>query len=54
MSCSKSMDENFEKTINLIRDAANQGVQIVCTQELFKTHYFCQSEDWHHFELAEE
>lgn len=54
MSCSKSIDENFEKTINLIRDAAKQGAQIVCTQELFKTRYFCQSEDWHHFELAEE
>ena len=54
MSCSENIDENFEKTINLIRDAAQQGAQIVCTQELFKTRYFCQSEDWRHFELAEE
>jgi N-carbamoylputrescine amidase len=54
MACGTSIDENFDKTINLIRDAAKQGAQVVCTQELFKTRYFCQSEDWRHFELAEE
>ncbi len=54
MSCSVDIEANFEKTVDLIRDAAQQGAQIICTQELFKSLYFCQSEDWRHFDLAEE
>jgi N-carbamoylputrescine amidase len=53
MSCSSAVVENFEKTISLINEAAVQGAQIICTQELFKSLYFCQSEDSQHFVLAE-
>lgn len=54
MSCSEVIKDNFGKAVDLIKDAAQQGAQIICTQELFQTIYFCQSEDWHHFDLAEE
>ena len=54
MSCSNNVEENFDKALQLIKDAAKQGAQIICTQELFKSRYFCQSEDWRHFDLAEE
>lgn len=53
-SCSEYVDHNFEKAVDLIKNAAHQGAQIICTQELFKSLYFCQSEDWRHFDLAEE
>ncbi len=53
MSCSTNSDENFSKTINFIKKAASEGVKIVSTQELFKTPYFCQIEDWDNFKLAE-
>jgi N-carbamoylputrescine amidase len=33
--------------------AAKQGAQIICTQELFRSQYFCQSEDHANFALAE-
>jgi N-carbamoylputrescine amidase len=33
--------------------AARRGAQIVCTQELFRSQYFCQSEDYANFQLAE-
>ena len=36
-----------------IRQAARQGAQIVCLQELFKTRYFCDTEDHARFRLAE-
>jgi N-carbamoylputrescine amidase len=36
-----------------VERAAKQGAQIICTQELFRSQYFCQSEDHKHFELAE-
>jgi len=54
MSCTNDVQENFEKTLDYIEQAAAKGAQIICTQELFKTLYFCQSEDSSHYELAEE
>ncbi len=36
-----------------IREAAGQGAEIVCLQELFATPYFCQQEDATCFDLAE-
>ena len=48
-----SKGENVETCCKLIREAAGRGAQIVATQELFATDYFCQTEDERHFELAE-
>ncbi len=53
MSCSTNADENVEKAIARVREAAKQGAQVVCLQELFRTQYFCQSEDHSKFALAE-
>jgi N-carbamoylputrescine amidase len=53
MRCSTVPDENVEKAVVRIREAARQGAQIVCLQELFRTPYFCQSEDHAQFALAE-
>ena len=44
---------NTRKAVDQIRQAARKGAQIICLQELFRTPYFCQSEDSHHFSLAE-
>jgi len=54
MMCSPDVNANFDKAVDRIRDAAQEGAQIVCTQELFKSTYFCQTEDWRAYELAEE
>jgi N-carbamoylputrescine amidase len=54
MSCTADVETNFEKTLDYITDAAAKGAQIICTQELFKSLYFCQSEDPGQFDLAEE
>ena len=40
-------------TVARIREAAASGAQIVCTQELFNTPYFCRTQDTKHFDLAE-
>ncbi len=53
MSCSDNLEENFEKAIENIKDLAKKGAHIVATQELFKSKYFCQIEDWEYFKLAE-
>ena len=44
---------NLEHTVARIRAAAADGARIICTQELFLTQYFCQSEDHENFKLAE-
>ncbi|MCZ6874143.1 MAG: carbon-nitrogen hydrolase [bacterium] len=44
---------NMERATDHIRQAAAQGAQIVCLQELFHSPYFCQSEDTAPFRLAE-
>jgi len=53
MSCTKNPEENLTKAIARIREAAAQGAQIVCLQELFRSLYFCDTEDYDHFKLAE-
>ena len=44
---------NLQQAILNIRQAAAQGAQIICLQELFNTRYFCQREATEHFDLAE-
>jgi len=53
MSCQENIEANFDKTILHIKEAAGNGAQIICTQELFKSPYFCQVEDPVNFYLAE-
>src|SRR5262245_27202515 len=44
---------NLEHAMHQVRTAAAQGAQIVCLQELFRSRYFCQTEDTTHFRLSE-
>jgi len=44
---------NLKKTLALVERAAKSGAKIICTQELFRSQYFCQSEDHENFQLAE-
>ena len=53
MSCTADKQENLEKAVRKIREAASQGAQIICLQELFTSLYFCDVEDYDHFKLAE-
>jgi N-carbamoylputrescine amidase len=54
MRCGPERDANLAHAIDFIRDAAKRGAQIVCLPELFRSQYFCQSEDHANFKLAEE
>jgi len=53
MACTPQPLENLERAVARIEEAARQGAQIVCLQELFRSQYFCQSEDHGNFALAE-
>jgi N-carbamoylputrescine amidase len=53
MTCTPEKQPNVAKAVARIADAAARGAQIVCLQELFAGHYFCQSEDHARFAEAE-
>ncbi len=50
---SNSTQQNRQRAADMIRDAANQGAQLVATQELFDAPYFPQEENEAGFEFAE-
>ena len=53
MSSSLDPVENLQKAVQKTREAAAQGAQIVCLQELFRSQYFCRDENADLFDLAE-
>jgi N-carbamoylputrescine amidase len=44
---------NLAKAVERLEQAASEGAQILCLQELFRSLYFPQSEDHKHFSLSE-
>jgi N-carbamoylputrescine amidase len=46
-------ENNLKKCLSWVRDAANQGAEVISLPELYSSHYFCQSEDVDNFALAE-
>jgi N-carbamoylputrescine amidase len=52
-ACSAEPKANLDRTIAAIKRAAKAGAKIICTQELFRSQYFCQSENHDYFQLAE-
>jgi N-carbamoylputrescine amidase len=52
-ACTADPTANLKKTLALAERAAKRGANIICTQELFRSQYFCQSEDHENFKLAE-
>jgi len=52
-ACSPDPDENLGRTIDAIREAAKRGARTICTQELFRSQYFCREENHDFFDLAE-
>ncbi len=53
MSCTPNPEQNMDAAVAHVREAAQQGAQVICLPELFQTQYFCQREDLNLFDLAE-
>ena len=53
MRAGEKTEDNLAKAMERIAAAAKKGAQIVCLQELFRSRYFCQSENQRNFRLAE-
>ena len=52
-ACTPDPRENLATCLAAAARAARDGAQILCTQELVTSQYFCQSEDHECFKLAE-
>ncbi|HGS5465649.1 TPA: N-carbamoylputrescine amidase [Vibrio parahaemolyticus] len=48
------LDENLAKAKKAIREAAQNGANVILPQELFAAPYFCKKQEAKYFELAEE
>jgi N-carbamoylputrescine amidase len=53
MQCGTDPQANLTHALDLARAAAGQGAQVVVLPELFRSRYFCQSENPEFFALAE-
>ncbi len=53
MACGEDPKANLTRQLALVERALKKGARIVCTQELFRSQYFCQSEEHRFFALAE-
>jgi N-carbamoylputrescine amidase len=53
MACTEDPAANLERQLKLVEQAAAGGAEIICTQEIFRSQYFCQVEDHRFFTLAE-
>ena len=53
MRCGEDPDQNLAHALELTRQAAQAGARLICLPELFRSRYFCQSENADHFALAE-
>ncbi len=53
MRCADDPARNLAAAVKHVRTAAKRGAAIVCLPELFRSRYFCQTEDHANFALAE-
>lgn len=52
MACTWNLEENLQKAEKMVREAAQDGANVILLQELFETPYFCQKQDFQYFDLA--
>ena len=53
MAATGDVAGNLKKAADRIKVAAAEGARIVCLQELYRTPYFCRTQESRHFDLAE-
>ncbi|WP_295253368.1 N-carbamoylputrescine amidase [uncultured Catenibacterium sp.] len=51
-SCSRDVQENINKAEKMVREAADNGANIILLPELFERQYFCQEKRYDYYEYA--
>lgn len=52
-TASNSVEDTVERHATRVREAAAQGAQIICLQEMYNSQYFCKRQSHDRFDLAE-
>lgn len=52
-SCTADIQLNMQNTTRAIKQAISNGAQIICLPEMYRTLYFCQTQDYEQFKTAE-
>lgn len=52
-ACKANREDNLKQITTLIRQAAKEGSTLILLQELHSSLYFCQTQSYEHFDLAE-
>jgi N-carbamoylputrescine amidase len=52
-ACSADIQQNMANTEKYIFEAIQKGAQIICLPEMYRTLYFCQTQDYEQFKTAE-
>lgn len=53
LNLNNTPENNLNKCLQWVRDAAAKGAEVISLPELYSSHYFCQSEDTSNFIYAE-
>lgn len=53
MAMGDSRDENIEKALAMVEQAAEKGANVILLPELFETKYFCQEKCYDYYSLAQ-
>ena len=53
MQCAKDVETNIQTAERLVRQAAEQGAQIILLPELFERPYFCQERQYDYYQYAQ-
>lgn len=51
-SCSKDVQENINKAEKMVKEAADNGANIILLPELFERQYFCQEKRYDYYNYA--
>ena len=51
-SCSRDVKENINKAEKMVREAADNGANIILLPELFERQYFCQEKRYDYYDYA--
>ncbi|MBI4979565.1 MAG: carbon-nitrogen hydrolase [Spirochaetes bacterium] len=53
MGMTKNADYNVKKAVAMVTKARREGANVICLPELYRSQYFCQTENAMNFDLAE-
>ena len=53
IACESNIQANMDNAVKFIMEAISKGAQIICLPEMYRTLYFCQTQDYQEFKTAE-